>query len=290
MKFKQAYWYHKKRRGYNGDGRIHGVVVHSMEAPEKGETAESTAAYFANGSGGRKASADVCFDSNSEVECVKPTDEAYHAPPASRWTRGYEHAGYARQSAAEWHDPYSWSMLQRSARVLGDEAKLYGFPLRHLSVGDLKSGWVDGVTTHNEVTLTWHQSTHTDPGVGFPMGEWLQMAGHGAHTVPIPPPSVTLKFGDKGPAVGFAGAMLNILAPYRVPASGHGIGAQLKINKDLPKFDAAMREAVKEFQRFLVNMWTLAGSKGKKPEVTGVIDAYTSGQIAYWVPSALKKA
>lgn len=286
--FKQAHWYRRGRRGYNGDGKIHGVVAHSMEAPEKGTTAESVASYFANGSGGRPSSADWCFDSNSEVECVKPTDEAYHAPPASRWTRGYEHAGYARQSAADWHDPFSWAMLQRSAKKLAEESKQFKFPLVYLDLKDLKAGHINGVTTHNDVSLCWKQSTHTDPGPGFPMEQWLEMAAKGAGFVTPPKPSATLQFGDSGPAVGFYQFGLNVLYKQRIPASGKGVGAQLIINEKNPMFGAITREATREFQRFCVVMWEMSGKKGPKPEVTGVADPVTISRLGYWVNIVLK--
>lgn len=286
--FKQAHWYHRGRRGYNGDGRIHGVVVHDMEAPEKSTTAEAVASYFANGSGGRPSSADWCFDSDSEVECVKATDEAYHAPPASRWTRGYEHAGYARQSSADWHDPFSWAMLQRSAKKLAEEAHRFQFPIRYLSIEDLKAGRIDGVTTHNNVSKAWGQSTHTDPGPGFPMDQWLEIARKGAAAVPPPKPANTFQFGDSGPGVGFLKFGLNVLYKQRIPASGVGVGAQLIINDKNPMYDAITREAVREIQRFFVVMWEMAGRVGPKPEVTGIADPVTVSRIGYWVGIVLK--
>lgn len=294
--FVQAHWYHKGRRGHNGDGKIHGAVAHSMEAPEKGETAESTARFFANGSGGRPSSADWCFDSNSGVECVKPEDEAYHAPPASHWTRGYEHAGYARQTAADWHDPFSWAMLQLSGAKLGEESRQFGFPLVYLDQDDLRAGKIDGVTMHNDVSQVFHQSQHWDPGPGFPMAEWLEIAKNGAHTVAPPKAKTVMKLGDHGAGVAFLADMENILAAagFAINRDGRPSKVQLPVPSDPAKranffYDNHVRERTAEVQRFGVKMWELAGKKGKKPTVDGIAGAETASLIAFWVPVALTK-
>src|SRR5688572_13889549 len=81
------------------------VVLHDMEAPEKPATAENIASWFA-GPNAPRASAHWCFDSNSAVRCVADKDVAWHAPGANHNGLGYEMAGYARQTGAEWLDPY----------------------------------------------------------------------------------------------------------------------------------------------------------------------------------------
>lgn len=287
--FVQAKHYHRGRRGLNGDGRVHGVVVHSMEAPEKGSTAESVAHYFTVID--RTASADKCFDNDSMVQCVKDGDEAYHAPPCSRYTLGYEHAGYARQSAADWHDPYSWAMLRNSASELAADAAKHKFPLVIVTKEALARGTRDGVWRHADCSALPGASDHWDPGEGFPLVEWVDMARNGLHAVAPPPAQDTLELGDRGTAVHFAQTMLNILHGYRINANGHRGGAHLDIPKDPKKaaFGPKTQEAVREFQRFTVAMWEMAGKKGTKPSVSGVIDPATAGYMAYWVPKALKK-
>ncbi|HSV33746.1 MAG TPA: hypothetical protein VLH87_06445 [Pyrinomonadaceae bacterium] len=44
------------------------IVIHSMEAPEKGDTAEEIAKFFQNPP--KPASAHLCIDNNSIVQCV----------------------------------------------------------------------------------------------------------------------------------------------------------------------------------------------------------------------------
>src|SRR6476469_11249703 len=82
------------------------IVIQTMESPEKPDTAESVAAWFA-GSSAPQASAHYCIDANSVVECVRDTDVAWHAPGANHNGIGLEHAGRAAQSAADWNDEYS---------------------------------------------------------------------------------------------------------------------------------------------------------------------------------------
>ena len=58
------------------------IVIHTMESPEKPDTAESVAAWFAAATA-PQASAHYCIDANSIVECVRDTDVAWHAPGAN---------------------------------------------------------------------------------------------------------------------------------------------------------------------------------------------------------------
>jgi len=72
------------------------VVIHDIEGPEKVTSAESCARYFATMDDGRKASAHVCVDADSEVRCVPDEDTAFHAPGCNSDGLGIEHAGYKR--------------------------------------------------------------------------------------------------------------------------------------------------------------------------------------------------
>src|SRR3954454_6387676 len=78
------------------------VVIHSMEAPEKGETAEDVGHFFEKPS--TRASAHYCVDNNSIVQCVQERDVAWAAPGANHDGVQIEHAGYARQTLREWED------------------------------------------------------------------------------------------------------------------------------------------------------------------------------------------
>jgi N-acetyl-anhydromuramyl-L-alanine amidase AmpD len=147
--------------------RIDLIVIHDMEAPEKGTTAEAVARYFQSNV---QASAHYCIDSNSIVQCVRDSDIAWHAPGANHNGIGLEHAGYARQTRHEWFDAYSTKMLLLSAKLTARLCKKYGIPVRFVSPPGLMNE-ERGITTHRAVSAAFRRSSHTDPGTAFPM-EW----------------------------------------------------------------------------------------------------------------------
>lgn len=179
MAFRQARWFTPT----NGRA-IDLLVVHDMEAPERATTAETVADYFATTS--VKASAHYCVDTNSVVQCVRDQDVAYHAPGANHNGLGIEHAGYARQSAAEWADPYSRAMLREvSAPLAAGLCRAYSIPPVWLSATDLKLG-ARGITSHWNVSLAFGRSTHTDPGPNFPAADFVAWVGTILNRQPIP--------------------------------------------------------------------------------------------------------
>lgn len=164
MKFIQAAGYTRASRGR---GDIDFIVIHDMEMTERVDTAEDCARYFA-GQNPAKSSAHRTCDANSVVQCVRDHDIAWHAPPNSR-SLGIEHAGFARQTRDQWLDAYGRKMLaEQSAPSVAAWCEEYGLPKRYIDWRDLRAG-KKGITTHNDVTLAWGQTSHTDPGPHFPM-------------------------------------------------------------------------------------------------------------------------
>lgn len=147
------------------------IVVHDMEAPEKGDTAERISNFFATTT--KPASAHYNIDNNSIVQCVKDEDIAYHAPGANHNGIGLEHAGYASQTAADWHDAYSDAMLRISAKLSAELVRKYNIPVVWLSPADLQAG-KRGFTSHNNVSKAFGKSSHWDPGPGFPVDTYLR--------------------------------------------------------------------------------------------------------------------
>lgn len=167
MKKVQARWY--------TGGRISPVrlvVVHSTEAPEKGETAENVANYFRTT--GTKASAHVCADNNSVVRCVNDSDTAWAAPGANADGLQLELAGYARQSGSQWLDAYGKDLLKQAAGVCAAWCKKYSIPVRRLTRAELRAGR-KGFTSHADVSAVYKRSDHTDPGSGFPWDHLLAL-------------------------------------------------------------------------------------------------------------------
>ena len=152
------------------------IVLHSMEAAEAANTAENVAAWFAGLRGpAPRTSAHYCVDADSVICCVPPDRIAWHAPGANGSGIGIEHAGYARQSRAQWLDDYSIRMLMLSAELTAWLCARFNIPISFIGADHIKRG-ARGITTHAEVTRAYPAKggTHMDPGVFFPIAEYLR--------------------------------------------------------------------------------------------------------------------
>jgi N-acetyl-anhydromuramyl-L-alanine amidase AmpD len=148
------------------------VVLHTIEIVEIAAAAERCAAYFASVTK-PQVSAHYCVDSDSVVQCVPEADTAFTAPGANHDGVHIEMAGYARQTAAEWADPYSVAMLDRTALLVADICKRHDLPAQLVDESGLLGG-TKGITTHAFVSRAFKRSNHTDPGPSFPMEKFLQ--------------------------------------------------------------------------------------------------------------------
>lgn len=151
------------------------LVLHSMEAKEASSTAENVAKYFAGTHGpAPEASAHFNIDDDSIVQSVLEKDVGWHAKGCNKYSIGLEHAGYARQSEKEWNDPFSITMLRNSAYLAARLCKKWNIPVAYIDRKGLVNGDA-GITTHNEITYAFKKGTHTDPGKGFPIDQYIQM-------------------------------------------------------------------------------------------------------------------
>jgi hypothetical protein len=149
------------------------VIIHTAECSESPTGAEAVASFFKMGPPS-PASAHFCVDNNSTVQCVRIADVAFAAPPLNDKGVHIELAGVARQTLAEWNDPYSRDELARCAILVAEICKKYNIPVVYVDATGLKANqW--GITTHMQVSNAFHQSNHQDPGVNFPMNEFLAM-------------------------------------------------------------------------------------------------------------------
>lgn len=166
--FKQARWFKPAT-----DRHRRKIVLHTMEAPERAQTAENVASYFQRLL--TPASAHYCIDSDSIVQCVQTRDIAYGAPGANSDGVHIELAGYASQGSADWQDAYSQAMLKNAARLCGlILCPKLGIPVVYLDAEKLRADpAAKGFTTHRAVGEAFHQTTHTDPGGSFPMPQFL---------------------------------------------------------------------------------------------------------------------
>jgi len=159
-------------RGNSGTRAVRLIVIHSMEAPEKGDTAENVAHFFQTTD--REASAHLCIDSDSIVRCVRDDDVAFAAPGANADGVHLELAGFARQTEPDWLDAFGVLMLERAADVAAQYCLKYDIPARRLSNAELANTANRGIVSHAQVSETFRKSDHTDPGSGFPWNFFLE--------------------------------------------------------------------------------------------------------------------
>ena len=176
LNFVQASGYTRGRP----DGPPLWIVVHDMEAGESSTRAESTAAYFASGSGGRSVSSHYCVDDNSVIQCVLLKDVAWTVGNRPGNNRGinWEFSGFARQTREQWLDAFGLAMFAQAAPIIRADAKRFNIPLRRCTIADLKARR-PGVTSHNDLRLAFGQTTHTDPGPNFPWDVFMQYLTEG---------------------------------------------------------------------------------------------------------------
>lgn len=172
--------------------KIDGICLHTMEAAERPSTAHNVALWFA-GASAPMASCSYSIGAEDVWQCVKDMDVPYCAPGVNHNFLHFEHEGYASQTPAQWQDDRSQRTLDRSARLAAMKCVEFSIPVQFVDAEGLLEG-DRGITTHREVTRAcqlanqrhFHASpfynkehptipltTHTDPGVSFPMLEYL---------------------------------------------------------------------------------------------------------------------
>lgn len=161
---------HTQKR-YQGKRPVRLIVIHSMEAPERDQTAENVARYFAQST--TRASAHLCIDADSIVQSVLDNNIAAAAPGANTDGIHLELAGYAKQAQTEWLDPYSVLVINNAANAAAQYCLKFDIPIRHLTDEQLKIG-SRGFVSHAQVSRVYKRSTHTDPGGNFPWDFFLK--------------------------------------------------------------------------------------------------------------------
>lgn len=154
---------------------IERIVIHSTVSPCVPGGARKIAAYFRSPNAG--GSAHYVVDPSEAVQVVYDGVIAWHAPPNAH-SLGIEMCdtpgpvlndkpGTARfkalRRAWRWAQPNQRRMLRRTAALTAQLALAYDVPLRFLTSAQLRAG-AHGITTHNNVSQAFHQSTHWDPG------------------------------------------------------------------------------------------------------------------------------
>lgn len=165
------------------------IGIHTMEAPEGPQTAESIANYFKT----VQASSHWCVDNNSRVRVVLDEDTAWTLPPVNNRSLNIELAGYARQNAAEWMDPYSKDLLEIAAICAAEWVRKYNIPIRRLTDAQI-ARYEKGFVGHVDVNRVFKSSSHWDPGPAFPWDYFLgRVRVHAGQAPAAPTPTTPAK-------------------------------------------------------------------------------------------------
>ena len=156
--------------GARSAGLVRYVVLHDTE----GDTARGAAEYFTHPESG--GSSNLVVDDH---ECYRVLDDLlipWGAPPLNTSGFHIEQAGYAAWSRAQWleHGP----TISRAAFKASLRCTRFRIPARVLNVAQLRADFAKhepggGIVTHATVSAAFAESTHTDPGHGYPIDVFL---------------------------------------------------------------------------------------------------------------------
>lgn len=161
---------------YFNKGRINKpvqlIVIHTAETLERNDSAENIGNYFKNIQ--RRASTHYGVDADTVCQYVYDSNTAFGCKNANSNGVHIEHAGRAEQTAENWQDEFSQSMLKLSAQLAAYLCNKFNIPPRRAvfySKGDpevIQTGFCG----HNDVPL---HGDHWDPGPAFPWDQYLQL-------------------------------------------------------------------------------------------------------------------
>ncbi len=152
------------------------IVIHCTDGHEGPNKDADVAAMFADANLHPRRSAHYVVDTDSVTQCVDDNMQAWHCgKTGNRLGIGIELCGKASQSYDQWHDSLSLPMVQIAARLVANLCQKHNIPCVYLTSRQLLEGR-SGVTTHASVSIAWGESTHTDPGPGFPMVKLVNAA------------------------------------------------------------------------------------------------------------------
>lgn len=151
------------------------IVLHATHGAEGLGRAAATCRTLRE----RRVSAHYVLDTQAVIQCVPEDAEAWHAGRnANMRGIGIELCGSASQTREQWLDAQSLPMLENAARLIADICRRHTLPAALLTAPDLLAGRY-GITTHAHVTAAFpSDTTHWDPGLGFPLREVIAAALH----------------------------------------------------------------------------------------------------------------
>ena len=151
-------------------------VIHSAETPLQVGYAVAIGKMFAAGPAAG-TSATKMVDPATVVRMLPLTVEAYHVGPVCNFdSAGYEQAGYARFTRAEWTTAAGLDQIEVLAAELAADGLKYGIPDRHLTDAQLAAWHANGRrlqdggrVTHDQIHRVLGGTTHTDPMPDYPL-------------------------------------------------------------------------------------------------------------------------
>lgn len=154
--------------GARGDNPVLWIVLHSTE----GSTAAGAAAWFHNPDS--LGSTQVVVDAVDKWRCVPDDVIAWAASGANTNGIHLEFAGFAAWKRFQWLRPSYRKALKNGADVVASWVVKYGIPMKWVKPAGLHNR-TKGVVFHYEVSTAFHETTHTDPGRGFPKRTFKRM-------------------------------------------------------------------------------------------------------------------
>ena len=161
--------------GYGKREPIRLIVLHSAENQQLPGQAAHLAQWFA-GPTAPQASAHYMVDNAAVAQSVADEDIAWHCDV---WERnlesiGIELTGQAKFTPAQWANPYSQMVLKQATSLCKTLMAKYSIPNTHLTAALILDGKTKGFCTHADITAAHKVAGgHTDPGVNFPMVQFL---------------------------------------------------------------------------------------------------------------------
>ena len=148
------------------------LVLHSGESPLRGGYAQSLTQWgnIPLRNGGPEASWHWFVDPIAIVSMVDPIYAAWHASEANPMSEGFEQAGYARFSRAEWTTAEGMKQLDNLAWIMAQRALANGIPAVWLTTDQIEAVTkrgnrsIKGFALHRQID----PETRTDPGNGYP--------------------------------------------------------------------------------------------------------------------------
>ena len=166
--------------GERSQTKIRYIVLHSTE----GGSAESVARYFARPDAG--GSANIVVDDRSCYRSLADTIIPWGAPPLNTFGFHVEQCGYAAWPRRRWL--LHRNTIRRAAYKAAQRVRWYGIPIHVPTAAEIKREYdaamadgrppYGGIVTHRLVDETFHESTHTDPGEGYPLDVFMGYLRH----------------------------------------------------------------------------------------------------------------